>query len=402
LDLEEQGVQRSLARNYGVTPPSAPSNYIAPRPAPLIGPAPVPPAAVLPPSAVAARGAGAVARRGLSLLPRVAGGAALAVPIATGLAQGATDSQERVAALAGDLGVDYNSFAGRVGANLANTAQRVGNAFGAGAVYDKFSRVAAGEPFFDPYMTRPAAVAAPAPVPPAAVLPAPNTGAALIRGVENDMSGAGTTPANAPVTAMTAADVRGSSILVSGTGAIMNSRTGVVTDLDSRGEPGFGAVAEAPRYAPGTVGAYAGALMNQRQAAQTEARKLAAAKIYVEALGKGATAAHATAQANQIGLQTVAAQEYLRTHPGDYAGAATVAAGRPLPSDKFSVPIQPMGPNEPVTRLNQHTGELESVSPIRYATEANITASMAARKLTRAQVIEAYRKQGLDVSRIKP
>lgn len=179
--------------------------------------------------------------------------------------------------------------------------------------------------------------------------------------------------------------------------------TGVITREDGTTiQVGQGAVPAAPRGADGSVGSYVGALMNQRQRGLTEERNLAKRKLEVDAIGKGATAAAAAAKAQQDAFTTQAAQEHLRRNPGDYAGAAAVAAGRVLPRDTFSVPFPPLSETGPVTVLNKGTGALEKRQPAQYVTEANINASMAARRMTRAQAIEAYRAQGMDVSRIKP
>ena len=247
-----------------------------------------------------------------------------------------------------------------------------------------------------------APAAAPAPVP--AGFGAGQRGfQADVRAVDNRLE-APLYPNGAPVTAMTSADIDSGAVPISGTGAIRNNRTGVVTTIDSRDTGGSGTVIDnatgAVSRADGSVGSYLGAVMNQRRAAQTRAERLATEKLRVEGLGKGATAAHSVAQANREALQTAAARAHLEQNPGDFAGAAAVAAGRVLPRDVYTTLPSTTG-NDVIT-TNRASGAVEIVTPKRYVSEDNITASMTARKLTRAQAIAAYKAQGMDVSRIKP
>ncbi len=411
--LLDESIARATARNSGIPiqPNAVPSNFTAPNPAPMIGEPPlVSPQA---PAADLARTPGAIGRAA-SKVPgwgmRVARGGLAFAPVA-GAAMAAADSQENVAKVANDTGLDYNSFLGRIGANTINFLQKTGNAAtlgGAGAIGSKVARLMGGESFFEPYAGAPQTTPASTPTVPSGPGAAPGY-QAEVRAVDNALEAPRYAPGQEPTTTLNAGDFEGRPrdwrTPASGTGAVFRPSTGEVINVDSRGSGATGTGFYAPgRTANGlpNIGGFYGATARLRNIAQDNASTIARGKLAVEMAGKGATAAHAAAQAEQLGLLSAAARAHLATHPGDYAGAAAVATGRPIPKDNFSVPFPPLDEKGPVTRLNRGTGAVERVQPTQFATEANITASMTARKLTRAKAIEEYKKSGYDVSKIKP
>lgn len=335
------------------------------------------------------RGVGALGTGAAKALP--VAGAALAVggeamgvmekvndPNATGL-DVATRAAEGVGRLSSmgagaGLGATAGSVFGPVGTAAGGVIGGTVGYFAPDAIYaarDWWAGRGAA-PKAAPGVTAPVAPAAPA----APFAPAPNTGASMLRAAENDMTGAGTTPANALWTTATAENIRGSGVPAEGTGGFINNRTGAVTTLDSRGTPGFGAVQDTTSpVADGSVGSYVGAVMNQRRAASVEASTLAQQKLAVEGMGKGATAAKAYADADQAVFQTAAARAHLAKNPGDYAGAAAAASGRAIPRDSYSVPFPPMNDKDPVTVLNKGTGALERRQPTQPISLAQAVAS---------------------------
>jgi hypothetical protein len=139
----------------------------------------------------------------------------------------------------------------------------------------------------------------------------------------------------------------------------------------------------------------------ERLHAATESRKsdIEHGKLLVEAGAKGASATEALAKSENERMRTQAALQHLRDNPGDYAGAAAVSAGRSqgMGANTF----MPSTTGNDVIIGNRRTGASEIQTPTRFVTEANISATMTARKMTRAQAIAAYKQQGLDVSRLK-
>jgi len=133
----------------------------------------------------------------------------------------------------------------------------------------------------------------------------------------------------------------------------------------------------------------------------TEARKsdIEHGKLLVEAGAKGASATEALAKSENERVRTDAARRYLIDHPGDYAGAAAVAAGRSqgVGANTF----MPSTTGNDVIVGNRRTGQSEIQTPKRQATEANVSATMAARKMSRAQVIAAYKAQDIGTDNLK-
>jgi hypothetical protein len=223
-----------------------------------------------------------------------------------------------------------------------------------------------------------------------------------VRAVDNSLE-APLYPNGAPVTAMTPADVRGSTIPASGTGAIMNSRTGVVTNLDSRGAEPEPAAPRTGRTANGLpdVGGFFGATAHLRQIAQDNALKTARAKMQLEYGNKAAQGAHYEAQATNENLRTAAAAAHLRAYPGDFAMAASIASGRIQPPDqKVFLPTMDQGK---VDVGDRRSGAIERVSVQPRPTENDILADMKAinkatkKPYTREEVIAAYRARGINV-----
>lgn len=247
----------------------------------------------------------------------------------------------------------------------------------------------------------------------------------------------GAMPAVAP---MTAAGIRGTGVPTPGTGAFVNNRTGAVTNLDTREVgPNAGPMVDAATYdrmrgfAPRSVSAdrynpttaagsffQAGADMKTR--ANTEAAQLTNAKLLYDvaktqgtnrvtmrgqdltadtARAKlGAEAGLRTAQTLEHGAKaeneatrTAAAQAYLRANPGDYAGAAGIASGRPLPTDKFGA-MPSMTGNDVITYDKSGKNPPRIQTPLRPVSEADIQTTMKNNKMTREQVLARLKYEG--------
>lgn len=180
-----------------------------------------------------------------------------------------------------------------------------------------------------------------------------------VRAVDNRIMGDTTArlyPDGPPLTSFGAADITGRGIPVSGTGGVMNSR-GVVSDIDSRetltpadieanalhaqGKSVYG-VGNQFGAAPvmGTPGGYVGAVMNQRQAAATEAMKMANAKILAELALRTPGAAKDAAEA-------AAWNERLRLAGGEHdpTKRSVLLGARPGPQPhalQFPLGLQPV------------------------------------------------------------
>lgn len=206
------------------------------------------------------------------------------------------------------------------------------------------------------------------------------------------------TPTLPPVAAMTAADIRGRGVPVSGTGGAVNDSTGRVMNFDTREiasptapapmvsasqydamrggtpMPNGGLPDTTPQPFRGTAAArFFGAGMNIKQIADDNAQRAnaaklatemaghrgtydaatlghiltansAAAKLAAEAPGLGAQAGVHNAQAGEIGDLRAAALAHLATHPGDYEGYGAILGKHQPAADHVSAPPgnQPM------------------------------------------------------------
>lgn len=140
----------------------------AARGAPVAGAAPpagaAPAAAATPPKAgFGARAASVLnpSMGGLAKAGGVLGKATLAVAPAMGLISAAADSEENVSNFAGSMGLDYNTFGGRLGANTLNFLRKTGDAATFG-IAGRLGRVLAGGSFFEDDAPAQAASADPA------------------------------------------------------------------------------------------------------------------------------------------------------------------------------------------------------------------------------------------------
>lgn len=188
-------------------------------------------------------------------------------------------------------------------------------------------------------------------------------------------------PAPALVSAPSAAaprapfvDVTGTSVPLPGMGAIRNTRTGAVTSLDSG----------VPRTASGAaplhpVASFFGAGMELRARANQQAAGERQAKVVADLLAKGPQAERDTAAAANERVRTAAAEAHLKANPGDFGGAAAIAAGRAVPTDRFTVPVTAMpDPKTGATPvLNTARGTMQMVTPTKGVfTKADLEANM--------------------------
>ena len=79
--------------------------------------------------------------------------------------------------------------------------------------------------------------------------------------------------------------------------------------------------------------------------------------------------------------------------------AAAVAAGRVLPTDTYTG-LPTMDQNK-VDVLSRRTGAIQRVAVQPRPTENDILADMKNKKMTREQVLEAYRNRGIDTTGLK-
>ncbi len=182
-----------------------------------------------------------------------------------------------------------------------------------------------------------------------------------------------------------------------GTGFIRNNTTGAVTNIDSRGGPGYGAVA--PTQAPG----FTGALLRLKQVSGDNALATARSTAAAHALSAQGTYMRGAAAQGTLASSAGLAAEHLKQNPGDYAGAAAIIHGRAAPGGNFKEVVGALpDKNGAVTVLEGRTGAVKKVTPQSPPiSEENISASMRARGMTREQAIAAYKAAGHDVSRLK-
>lgn len=328
---------------------------------------------------------------------------ALPLGIGAGLVKSATDTPEEVKANADQQGIDFNSFGGRVGANVLNTAANVGNAVTgglAGWVGDKISggvqgirNVAEGGTFFDPVKPAGGAVAKPA--------PGPGANTAMDREDANDfapnpgfgaVANAPAAPALAPAVPFTAGDVRGNRVPAAGTGAFMNNSTGAVTNLDTRPTG-----PEAPVYPQYPMGSWAngmGALMNIHR--EQAAASGAAAKYKIDTEFGAGSDKQASANKTRAETASIMERQRLAAAEPDPIKRAAILAGHTPPVDQH-VFLPTMDANK-VDVGTKATGAVQRVTVQPKLTEENIQASMKGQKMSREQVLAAYKTKGYDVS----
>lgn len=180
-------------------------------------------------------------------------------------------------------------------------------------------------------------------------------------------------------------------------GYIRNEATGATYNF--RGA--LPAATSAPTAAPQATtapGLFAQGALGLKQIAGDNARKAAATKAAADLATK---APGAQKDAFSVSL----AQQHLAANPGDLEGAAAILSGKTNTST-VSVPQGYMGDYTKdvpvVTTRGPGAGTIKLTTPQRGSvTEANITASMQAKGLTREQAKQAYRTEGYDVSQIK-
>lgn len=306
--------------------------------------------------------------RGFGALSRFLPGVGAAIGIggeAVGVADTVTDPNAtkidvatRVAEGAGRLGAAGVGAAGgaALGAMtgpLAPVAAPVGALLGGAAGYmlpNLFYSNRGATPPADPFAPTPVPglKAAPVPLMPPAPAPTPVAQAA---------------PAIPPVAPMTVADIQGTGVPTFGTGAMVNNRTGAVTNFDSRA-----AIAAAPTAPAATsggwVGAFArghGAALEMKQVANDNTRKANAAKIGMEYNLKLPGALKDAAEAQNVAARTAAADAHLKANPGDFAGAGAIAAGRTPAGDVYSG--YPGIDGKTIDVLSKRTGAVQKVTP---------------------------------------
>lgn len=191
-------------------------------------------------------------------------------------------------------------------------------------------------------------------------------------------------------TGMTAADIHGTTIPPRGTGAIVNESTGKVTNIGSPTPAGPGAAPQGYRAAPGSLASFYGAGMRMKQAAATDAAARATALKLPEFAKTGAEATILSERMKLAAAET------------DPAKKAAILSGTSFPKDEMTFPtgLQPL---EGGFGVGAKGGKLTRVPITQPVTSANIDAALAGsmKGKTRAQVIQAYKDKGYDVSGVK-
>ena len=189
---------------------------------------------------------------------------------------------------------------------------------------------------------------------------------------------------------MTAADIHGTTIPPRGTGAILNESTGKITNIGSPTPAGPGAVPPEFKAAPGSLASFYGAGMRMKQAAATDAAARATALKLPEFAKTGA---EATLLSERVKLANATDDPKVK--------AAILGGYSPTKDDMtFPTGLQPL---EGGYGVGAKGGKLTRVPITQAATTANIDAALAGsmKGKTRAQVIQAYKDKGYDVSGVK-
>lgn len=181
-----------------------------------------------------------------------------------------------------------------------------------------------------------------------------------------------------------------------GTGFIQNNQTGATTYIDSRR-------AAAPASVDYTGGNPAAAFFQAgariKQISGDNAQNLAGAKLMLDTAVKGAEAGKHTAEARNLGIRGVLAERL--AEQGDFAGAAAASGGRAAPARSVLEPSMNPDPASPRIVMDARTGKIQQKIAPPANIEEHIKADMAAKKLTRAQALQAYKDKGYDVSGMK-
>lgn len=344
--VDDPVARAARARALGAVPPAGVPPPVPPA-APATAIAPAPKLAAAPPAKpgiFSLATLGKLAKGNLALAPVVGG------------ALGAVDSQENVRNFAGSVGLNYDSFGGRVGANVLNALGKVGDAAtfgGARFLSERVGRVLNGGTFFDPYQA-PAPVAAAQPL---ATVPqatptvtygqAPEPVAARERPLAPAPELQSTVP-YVPLTRTVEAD-----------GNIRITGAGQSPDYLARQRP------PTPAAAPGrtAVGAFYGAGAGLRQIANDNANRSAAAKLAVESQGKGAINLKNLTEAH-IGTARLGLARQAAERGADEAEVSAILSGRAPTGDRFSVPAGVIAkPGDPLPVLNTRKGTITNQTP---------------------------------------
>lgn len=161
------------------------------------------------------------------------------------------------------------------------------------------------------------------------------------------------------------------------------------------GPAGPGAEPQGFQAAPGSLASFFGAAMRQRQAgAQDKAAQAAALKL-PEFMKTGAEASILSERMKLAAAET------------DPARKAAILAGHVMPEPKLQAPpnMQPLSGDKDQSGVvfDPAKGAFRKVPITQAATTANIDAALAGsmKGKTRAQVIQAYKDKGYDVSGVK-
>ena len=197
-----------------------------------------------------------------------------------------------------------------------------------------------------------------------------------------------------PIVPFTSADIDSNRVPAFGTGAFRNTRTGAVTNLDTRGSPGPGAVPSVPQDAGNVVARGTGAMMNIKERTGAAVQQQAQGKLLLELLMKqpGMTKDAAEAAALQARLKLAGMES-------DPARAAAITMGRAATEPQFSVPLAAMpdaktGALPVLQTRGPGAGAIRQVTPQRMFTKADLEFNMKNSGKPRAQILRDARAAG--------
>lgn len=251
-----------------------------------------------------AKGGAKLAKGGLALAPAV------------GLLSATTDSKDSVRQFTDSLGLNYDSFGGRLGGNVLNFLNKTGDAATFGMA-SRIGRVMSGGSFFDD--AAPAA-AAPAAAPTVAAAPAP---AAAESAPQQESEQAVDPLTHAALSAlnytpMPAAGARTSTNVSPYSGGYIQREGGERVELPS------GTVTTTRTQRP-TLANYIDTQVERNASREDQRVKLEGVKAATGLIGAGKRGAEEMLARSKI----AAASEYLRKNPGDLDGYVALLSGKP-------------------------------------------------------------------------
>ncbi|MHB8388038.1 MAG: hypothetical protein ACYDBH_00490 [Acidobacteriaceae bacterium] len=325
----------------------------------------------------------------------------LAGMVASHLAGGSLSAGANPAMFSRALGEGYARYAPTWMGGLSSQDIASGDQFGAGGDLEGGSLVGTGDGGGPYDRAAPGAVRrAPVAVNPQGNVIAAPTAAAQVPA---------TTAAMPPTQPMTATMINDGSfgspgaVPAYGTGAMVDNQTGKVVNFNDHTTPGYGAVPSAVTMGSGypagsledAMSKFTGATLTEKRIANDNLRRATMAKI-------GEDYAVKAPGAQKDALATALSNEYLKQHPGDFAGAAQVLIGNRESKYPYKF-TAPLVAGRPGALLNSETGAVTAVTPKPVIstippgttyTDADVAKYARAHNKTAAEVEAAYKAAG--------